>query len=255
MKRLVSLFALNFLLFFSCDGISETNLKPLKIVSDEWCPYVCTDTTSPGLFPEVAQLVYGPAGYKVDLKFINYARSIEDTRSGTYDLIVGCAKEDAPDFKFPQEALATSVFEYFTLARSTWKYQGNTSIKNKKIGIINGYVYDTETMDLIKKEHKSFIEVSGDRGLSSLIKMLEAGRIDALIESPNVFHYYLLSNKLSESDFRSGGLPKQNPQKITACFSPKSPNSDALIKIWNAGLTDLKSNGKLKALYKKYGFH
>lgn len=227
----------------------------LKFASDEWCPYVCDPKSAdPGLFPEVIKLIYEARGDHPEISLLNYARAIEDTRSSLFDAVIGCAREDAPDFKFPKEALADSTFEYFVSKKSSWKYKGDNSVVGKKIGIITGYTYDPVTMDLVKKHKKSFIEVSGDKGLSTLVKMLDAGRIDAFIESPNVFNYFLLSRGIGKDLYQSAGMAPQTPQKITVCFSPKSPNSDMLIQFYQTGIKGLKSSGKLKEIYKKYGF-
>lgn len=227
--------------------------KVLTLKSDPWCPFNCEDKDKDlGFVVDMTKSILEKKGYKINYKNINYARAIQETRNGETDGIVGCAKEDAPDFVFPEEAQAETSFEYFTLKDSTFKYGGLASLKGKKIGVINSYTYDPETNDEIQKKNPSFVIVSGDEGLAQLLKMLDAKRIDALVESGDVLNSYLQKNIIGMKKYKVAGIPKQVPQKIYVCFSPKIKNAKELAHDISEGTKALKKSGEYAKLLKKY---
>lgn len=242
------------LIFLSLFSIFSTSVfsKTITLKSDPWCPFACGENdVNQGIVVDIAKAIFKKKGYDVDYKTINYARAIKETRLGKNDGVVGCAKEDAPDFIFPVEAQSEAIYQYFSLKDSSFIYKDIKSLKGK-IGVLNSYTYDVETTNELQKKNPSFLIVSGDQGLSQLLKMLDTKRVDAIVESGAVFSSYLQQNKIDTSKYKLVGTPKQVPQKIYVCFSPKNPMSKEFSKMIDEGMKEMMKNGEYKKILDKY---
>jgi polar amino acid transport system substrate-binding protein len=229
------------------------NAKTIKLKSDPWCPYNCGEKDkNQGIVVDIARAIFKKHNIDIEYSNVNYARALKDTRLGVVNGVVGCAKEDAPDFIFPNEALSEATYQYFALKDSHFSYKDTKSLVGKKVGAINSYTYDVETTNEIQKKNPSFVIVSGDQGLEQLVKMLNTKRVDAIVESGAVFSSYLQEKKIDSAKYKMVGTPKQEPQKIYVCFSPKDPNSKDYAKFIDEGMKELIKSGEYKKIVDKY---
>lgn len=227
--------------------------KVISIRTDLWCPYACSpQSSSPGFMIEISKFILEKNGYTVDYQTLNWARSITETREGKFSAIIGAAKSDAPDFIFPDYSLGQATFRLFGKKNSTWKFTDETSVKNKKIGVINGYTYDELTTQFINKKNPSFLVISGDSPLEQLIKMLENGRIDALYEDPLVFQETLNKMKRKSSEFKDLGAIQAYEQPLFIAFSPKYKDADKVKKLFDQEIVQMRKSGELKKILTKY---
>lgn len=232
---------------------AQAETKNLILKSDLWCPYACDEkAVNKGIVVDVVTAILEKKGYKITYSNVNYARALKENRDGEIDGVVGCAKEDAPDFIFPKTHQSEAIYQYFTLKNSNFKFVDFDSIKNKKIGVINSYTYDVTTTELVSKKHPSFVVVSGDLGLGQLLKMLENHNIESFVEAGYVFSSYLIENKIDLNKYKLAGTPKQVPQKITVGFSPKKADSKKLADYIDIGMKELKRSGELNKILAKY---
>ncbi len=243
-----------FLCFFLLGLTSfASEKKILRVRADLWCPYNCeVGAKDPGIIVELVQKILEPQGYQLDYKIMNWPRAIEDTRSGKYDAIVGAAHGDAPDFVFPKEPQAYAAYSFFGLKESQLKFTNLESFKGVKLGVIDGYTYDDETVELMKKRLPWVTFSTGDQALSQLVQMLQAKRIGAFIENPGVFYDFLKKNNLSKNDFKILGSPQMKPQELYIALSPKFSEAKKVTELMSQGMLKFKKNGTLKALQKKY---
>jgi len=226
-------------------------LKTLKLRSDFLCPYACEPGDHPGIIPEIVQNILGKKGYKIDYQLINWARAISDTREGLYDGLIGAAVSDAPDFIFPTEHQASAVYEFFTLKKNPWKYNGQ--LEGKKIAVINGYSYDSTISNFIRKKDSRFVVITGERAQEKMAKMLLANRVNVIYENPEAFRETLKKLKINKEDFQSAGAPQQIPQKLFVAFSPKKKNSKQLANEIDLGMKKFRKTEEFKKLLQKYG--
>lgn len=227
--------------------------KVLKVRSDLWCPYACDDkSTSPGIVIELAKKILEPQGYILDYKLVNWSRAVEEAKSGKIDALAGAAINDAPELIFPKKHQATVKYSFFSLKESTVVYKNHETFKDHGLGVISSYSYDEKTNELMKKKLPWIFSITGNDGLTQLVKMLKAKRIEAFIENPAVFYNFLLKNNINRDDFKVSGSPKMQPQKIYIGFSPKNKESRKLAKIMSQGMEKLVKDGTYSALLVKY---
>lgn len=227
--------------------------EDVHIAGDVWCPLTCEEGDRPGYFIELAQMALQGHPIKVHYHVVNWARAVRDARRGAYDAIAGASYADAPEFIFPSNPQLYVGFEYFALARQKWKFVGNP--EGHKIGIVNGYNYDDVSNMLIKKYKRNYFAVSGEKGLTSLIPMLNLGRVDAVLEAKSVFYEALRQQKLKPTDYKSIGQASSEMVKHFIAFSPKYAEADQVKKWLEEGQLRLEKSGELKKLKSKYGLN
>ena len=128
---------------------------------------------------------------------MNWARTITETRSGTYDVIIGASKM-MPDFShlFPWE----KVRIVFTTENKQFKYNGLKSFEKIKLGVAKDYSYYKELDDYITKNKSNENRINesfGDNVLEKIMLKLTNREIDAFVEDPIVVKYFFMKTKIN----------------------------------------------------------
>lgn len=237
------------LLFMSCKSYADGNDK-LKVRADLWCPYNCEPKDkSPGYMVEVLQIAFGKEN--INYETMNWARAILDTREGSYDAIIGAAKEDAPDFIF-STPLGASKNCFYTKNTSKFKYTGIDSLKSVKLGVVKDYAYFEDLNGYIKQNYgykDKIDEHYGDNVQEKMISKLEAGRIDAFVEDPNVASFVLKKHP-EIKDIVDVGCKQIGDLYIA--FPPKNPQSKERAEKLSATIDSMIKSGEMEKLLDKY---
>jgi len=255
MKKNIILTYLLFLPFFAF----ANNLKIFTVRADYWCPYNCLKTDKEkGFGVEILEKVLEKLGMTMDYETINWARSIIDTRDGKYDAIIGASKDDAPDFVFPKNELATpkSCFYANLKNKSAWKYDSAKKDFGKmpRVGIIKEYAYFKEFDDYIKdpKNKNNIEEHFGDEVQYRALQKIIAGRMGVFIENDLVVNYIMNKHKEQLKTITSVGCEAGIP--VYVAFSPKKFKADSPeLKKYDEVVNEMKKNGELDKIYSKYG--
>ena len=235
---------------------SVARADEIKLTSDLWCPYACEPTSDkPGFMIEIAKEIFKSKGHTVRYELINWARAIKDTKAGKYDGIVGASKADVPGFVVPSIPTGKLENYYFTLRSNQWTYKGVESLKKVKMGVINDYSYGEEVDKQVAKKNPSITVISGNDALKRMIQMTEAKRLDGFVENPMVLYYTLMELKKNVQDYRPSSPNLASDPDLFIAFSPKKSTSVKYAKILDEGVQELRKNGKLKEILKKYGLN
>ena len=229
----------------------------ITIAADEWCPYNCTPgTATPGFMIEIAEKVFQKAGHTVKYDIVAWDQALEATREGKINAVAGAAKEDAPDFVFPRNAIGKVSNNFFTRKDSSWTYAGIGSLKGVKVGITDGYVYEPELDKYFadNKDTPAVYAASGDLPLEKLVEKLMNGEIDVVVEDRSVFTYFFTSRGIIDmlAQCRDAG-PTGPADELYIAFSPANPKSEAYARTLSDGVDALRKSGELKELLAKYG--
>ncbi len=229
-------------------------LPKIILASDEWCPNVCDlASNKPGLMVEVVREVFKSQGVAVEIKIINWARAIEETRAGRYDGIIGASKKDATDFIYPKSHQGVLKNYVFAPKSSTWKFDGEKSMAGKTLGVNNSYSYGP-TVDEFFEKKKPFRKIdSGNNAHSSEMSLTESKRIDGFIEDESVLTMNLAKTKRPVDTFKPVSAMINDDPHLFVTFGPTNKNAQALIQVVDAGMEAIKKSGKFSELCKKYG--
>ncbi len=233
---------------------AEPNPKTITIAADVWCPINCAaDGNNLGVGIDIAKRVFEPLGYTVNYVIMPWARALEDVRVGKVDAVVGANAADDPTLVFPKNALYDITDDFYVLKDSTLSFNGMSSLKGLRLGVIKDYGYNEVIMRFIG-ENKTISgmvqEVGGNDALEQNIKKLLAGRIEVIVESRPVMDYTLRHLKLTDAIKHIGSIRQG---KIYLAFSPALTASKARVRQYDEGVAKLRTTGALPEIYKRYG--
>ncbi|QFU22981.1 transporter substrate-binding domain-containing protein [Shewanella eurypsychrophilus] len=228
------------------------NSATVSIRSDEWFPMNAAPGATPaGYMIDFANEIFTAAGHQIEYKMMPWERAVDQVREGNFDCVIGAYTDDAPDFIFPKESWGTDVSSFYVKAGDSWRFDGDASLKGKKIGIISGYSYGDKIDSLIESKHASFKAATGNDALEKNFKKLNAGRLDIVIESQAVGAAKVSEMGLSEN-IVSGG-EDGNPTPLFIACSPNKASSQEYIDIVDKGTKQLRESGKLQQILSVYG--
>ena len=224
--------------------------QTISIRADYWYPMNGDPTSKkPGYMIELAKAIFEPQGITVDYQLKPWSRSIQETRIGKSDCVVGAYKVSVPDFIFPKQHWGLDQTLFYTLANDDWRYLGDVrALDKRKMGVISDYSYG-------KKLDEIFIKINaqsakGDNALETNIKKILTGRIDTMIES-----HYVMANKLMEMQLSdkiiSAGDTQQGAPMYLAC-TPNTTRTQKFITLVNQAMPKLKASGQLQKILSTY---
>lgn len=227
----------------------------VTVRADEWCPYNCApDSDKPGYMIEVLKLIFGKAGHTIDYETLNWARSIEEARSGKISAIVGAVVSDAEDLVYPKNAFGMSANGFCLRKGEKWSYSSAKSFDGKVLGVIRDYSYDDEEIDGYieknKKNEKKIQVASGENALELNLRKLVKGRVDLVIDDVAVLQGTVKDLGLAgEVSCAASG----EPDPIYVAFSPKDPKAKEYAALFDKGIEELRRDGTLKKILAGYG--
>ncbi|MCX2723082.1 substrate-binding periplasmic protein [Roseibium salinum] len=227
----------------------QAEAKTITFAADSWCPVNCAPGSErPGYMVEIVEAILEPKGYDVRYVNVNWSRALLYARSGRFDAVLGALKGDAPDFVFPAEPQGETEIGIFVPKSSSWQYTSEASLKDKRIGLIRDYAYGEELERHIRLQaHPTY--AGGEHPLKINMLQLKVGRIDMIVEDVGVFRHTARELGL-DKEFR---LAKTfSREHIYAAFSPGNPASTRLAQMLSTGMRDLRANGSLRLIMKKY---
>lgn len=234
---------------------ASTQAETLIMEADVWCPVNCAPGAErPGIFIELATQIFAEAGIQVEYRVTNWARAVQDVRSGRANALVGAGVRDAPDFMFGKQSPGISRNCFYARPGTSWRYTGLDSLAQIRLGVINGYSYGQELDDYISRHQRDQERLqlaAGEQALALNVRKVELGRLDALLENTWIMAMYQDRNddqgKLLEVGCRVPDVP------IYIAFSPVLPASARYRDIFDDGVQRYRQDGRLDALLHRYG--
>ena len=240
------------LLVLSVLTASFATAATITVRTDPWPPYTDEPGDKSGYMTEVAEAIFTARGHKVDYQIMPWSRALDAVQKGTYDAVLGTDPSESPDFVFPEQDLGVSQNGFYVKKGNAWKYSGGDSFKEVRVGVIDGYGYFPELDSYLESyKGKKLFVATGDDALPKLLKMLKAGRLDAVIDNMNVMAVTLEENKLADDIVLAGIV--DDVDSLYMAFTPAKESSKEYSKIFDEGLAELRSSGKLQEILSRYG--
>lgn len=251
--RLLQLILLGLSALLSATAHSIEKPMILTLVADPYCPYNCAyDANQQGYVLDLARMIFEPEGYQVNYQILPWSRAVNEVREGNFTAAIGVSGRNSRGLILPKQPIGI-VNDIFMVHRSShWKYQGVHSLKQIHLGSVANYDYGDELNRYLKdpaNQHR-VQSLVGDQAVERNLRMLARKRIDAYIEDANVGFYMAATMGLS-GQFKSAGS-KGKSMPIYLGFSPKLSLSPKLAQLFDRRLQQLREEGKLKLLLRRY---
>lgn len=240
------------ILFSLCIFVSTSSGQEVRLVTDNWIPYYGKNLENQGYFSAIVKEAFEKAGHKSIISFMPWKRAEEIARNGSEDALLGAyhttEREKYFVFSTPIDSATMNVIR---LKSSNITFSGDLhDLENLTIGIVRGYQVSEEF------NSADYLITEGTTTLTQSIKKLLMGRVDILIESPVVVKD-LMNKEFSQADRDALVFLESHPvvnNALFLCFSKKMPNVETVVKDFNTALAEMKNNGEINAIKKKYGF-
>jgi polar amino acid transport system substrate-binding protein len=252
MKPLIQLGLIPTIFLLVQSAFGET----ISLRADSWCPFNCSPKASQaGYMIDIAREVFKKKGIGIDYQIENWDTAKKRAAAGKIQGVVGASKGDG-DFYFPATALGKYQNYLFFLPDKKQtrakKFDTLRDLEGHKIGIVKDYAYGTEADRFIAKRPELFVKISGDEPLLTLIEMLEAGKISAFYECPQVFLYKLKMLNKNYAHFRRGLSFDSIEDDLFIAFSNKDPNAKKYAEILDQGIAEMRKSGRLLRVLDNY---
>lgn len=237
-----------FLIPCGANGEGLDTLKPVMLATSTWIPYTDAQKKGHGFFTQILTQVFSEMGLTPQYSFYPWKRCESYTAAGkiwaTFPYTP--THERAKTFVFSDSiSNSTSKFFYYGPNKG-YQYHALDDLRKYKIGGISGYFYTEEF-----KHEKIDVTYAPDE--ISGFKMLQQGRVQLLVINNMVGWDIIRTHFRSEADnFHTLDKPlSDNPLKLMV--SRSYPQSDLLLKKFNAALKKVKDSGQIKAILARNG--
>lgn len=224
--------------------------ETLSFLADDYCPNTCADPDRPGYMIEIARAVLEPQGYEVTYKLMGWARAIEETRTGRYAAVVGGSAEEFAGLVW------SGPVGLWRVAGATRRGQSfdpeSSSLDGLVLGAIKGYHYNDRIDEHIARYGSDPHRVqfaSGDDALLQNLRRLVGGRLDVVVDDPNVLRFVLSSAGMADAVELT---PAVTAIPLGIGFSPALPQAGELARLLDEGITRLRREGRLAAILARY---
>ena len=233
-----------FVLFPLISQAEDEPLTIIRLITSEWPGYTNADGT--GLYFDVLKAVYEPEGIQMTFELVPWKRAQALVKK-TADAIVGETMLPDEDYLYPQWPIDVEEVTVMFKKRAGVEWKGEFSLEKKTVSWIRGYDFQ-----MYIQANMNILEVDN---LQSGLLMLEAGRIDFLIDYEDLIAEEVESiRKTVNPDFDLEQYqmePLRLGAKVYVAFV-NSARGKRLVEIFDRRMKQLYESGVLDAMYKNF---
>lgn len=224
---------------------------PIPFNTGEWEPFTSSSLPNMGCATELVAAACQAGGLEPSFHFYPWLRTEFQVESGSAFAAFPYAMNEDRKVRFDfSEPLffTTPRFIFYNKLRSFAHLKATTlmDLKPYRVAILAG----SHTEEALKQ---AGVTVHTAPGLENIVRMLQAGRVDFILEVETVAFDAIQKTFPAEADhFES--LSDTFWPRVGAYLmvSRKYPNAQALLKKFNMGLQEIQKNGVYKLITTKY---
>lgn len=242
------LFALITFLFVSSFAAAE----PFTVFCNEKNVPVCYKDKAGkivGIDVDIVRELSKRLGLSLDIQLVPWKRVLAGVQQGNADagMPLFITKDRQKYALYPQVPLHEAVMVAFTNVGNHITYNGSSDLHGKSIGIRRGYSISPE-FDQLAKAGK--IKVTEVNDVQNMIKMIEAGRFDFIIDKRSTVSFYLKQSGVKLKSIGQMGPAQGAYLAISKATSVKDQKS--LLNNIDKVLMEMKQEGMIEEITKRY---
>jgi polar amino acid transport system substrate-binding protein len=113
--------------------------RPLVFASDEWCPYVCFESTREGYLVDLARALFESPSRPVEIRRMSWARALAEAEAGRIDGVLGATPGESARLVYPERPAAGDPVAFALRRDDDWSYTGIAALSGRRIGVAEGY--------------------------------------------------------------------------------------------------------------------
>ena len=230
--------------------MASAEIKKITAAADPWPPFVDPNSKTQGLSLEIIRAAMATQKIEVEMNFVPWARAEADVKAGTTDIPPNTwlTEERLKDLTY-SDPYASNEVKFIKRKGDAFEFNGIDSLAGKTVGIVQGYGYGDEFLKSTKFKKDASTDIVTN------IKKLNLSRIDLTLDDQIVVSALLQKEDpslLSKIEFTKNAL---TVNKLHITTGKKNKNGAEIIAAFNKGLAEIKANGKLAEIFKKYGIN
>lgn len=223
---------------------------------DEFAPFSYEENGElKGIDIEILREVEKIAGYTFDIKLVPWNRLLELTKQGRIDgsFSLFYNEERAKYSIFTKIPLHVSTFSLYTLKEKSEDFNKMEDLKGKRIGVNSGFYISKNFEDHAKSKY--FI-LEESENIDKNIKLLVNNRIDLFMSNEYVLKTYIEENNLESSlvKVKNGLLQEVSGAYLVFSKNRQLEDKEIIIEKINKALEELRKNGTIERIEKKYNY-
>lgn len=254
MNRFFVLFfaLIGFTLFVPVRPCPAADVERVRLTSGEWPPYLSEKLEHHGLVSHIVTRAFAEEGVVVEYGFFPWLRSLELTRSGSWDGSVVWLRtpEREQDFWF-SDVVYSSCQAFFHRKDTPFDWEGHDDLRGLKIGMSLGYSHG-EKFDKMVENGELDVSVAHTDWMN--LNKLLSRRVDVFPVNVEI-GYYLLRTGFAPGQ---ADLVTHHPRllienKPLYLIVPRGlKRSSAILKVFNSGLMKLHDSGAFERLVEEW---
>jgi len=229
--------------------------EKVVLVADYWCPYNCEPNSNfEGVLVDIAREAFNTMGIEVEYKIKPWYECLVAFEKGEVDGIIGVSNNEVRSAIYPTLEQSQSKVAVFARSDVSWKYDGPSSLSNRKIGLVDGYLYNNKIRSFIFANiitrPELFIYSTSDNPVMENVEKLISNEIFVFLEDENVAKRYI--DKTSLSKIKNAGYISDNPDEIFIAFPDSKPRSKEFANKLSKTTFFMRQSGKMEELEQKY---
>jgi len=233
----------------------QARAETLNIASDIWCPYICDNDTEPGILVEILNEIAKVKKINIKFETIPLTRSLILASHSKVDVVLAITESHALIYKLQKsrEYYGGWKNDFYVSTKADFPFNRLENLDvffnlNNTLGIIKGYEYGIAIDNLKLKYATNIYQATGNSPLAKNIKLLQKGRISALLDSRYNVEYEIKKNNIVDI------IHAGSEGEFVPLFLGYSPTIDPeIIKSIDDGLLLIRSKGTLIKILEKYG--
>ena len=237
----------------------------LTFAATHWCPYSCAPDNpagsdhsnhKPGIISEYLTQLLGDNGIQLNIRFLPWSRALAEANNGAVDGLLTVVPEESGILLMPEVPITRYQDCFFVPPESSWQYQGKESLPSVRLAYIQDYGYNEPLHSYIQNTDNAanLFEVSGAEPSRRLVRLVQAGRADALIEEKRVTrwaqHQHQQQQREKTVALKQAGCLESKPFYVA--ISPQHSQAKQLIQLFNTLLSRPEHTAELQQYIDQY---
>lgn len=215
---------------------------PTEIIlaSEEWANATNRDGT--GLYWDIFRAVYEPVGIKTKFIIRSYKGSVSLVKKNQVDAAVGIYPEEIKGALFSKYPFVKDYVLVLFKKNKLSQWNGQETLKNKKVGWIKGYSYDDYLeVPVIKKEFNR---------RESILRQLDKDQLDFFMDTRNDVESVLSKGIIDVSRYTVETVLELERYLVFA----NNKKGQELKKIFDHRFPQLVKSGEIEKLFAKWNW-
>jgi polar amino acid transport system substrate-binding protein len=241
-----------FLIFCVACPFTYANGEMITMVGEERFPYTI-DSTSEFLNAVVCEAFRTMLPNVLNIDLMSNEKAYQQALEGVSMAFIGATPQKNPELIFGKEIIGWRGDAFFVKKNDSWEYQGEKSLKGKRVGCVpteNGVDIYSEA---ITKAGGIPAPSTGIGDSVATVQALLRGNVSIILDDFNAVETVSKELRVSHQIRFAGFL--NPPEALYIGFSPKIKNAQQLADTWDQGLQKLRASGDLKMILQDRGLN